>query len=283
MLINKKLAMSRKKDIYIYVHGYNTVFEDPLLVAAELWHYMGYDGVFIAYSWPATPRGLAYLADMDTARLTSRNLRILLEFLSDETSAENIHLIGYSMGARVVTYAIKDSALIYKGQPHERIRKKLHIGEVILLGSDLDRGVFAGYLLDGLLNVPDNLNVYMSGSDSVLGASNWLFERNRLGENWTGGKPPQPVVDYLIKNPNLRFIDVTKAESAGSGNGHSYFTGSPWVSGDILLTLMFGLSPKQRGLVKDEYNMWKFEDYYQSNLRRALEMLDPKLLDVNLR
>lgn len=57
-LVNQKLAMSTKKDIYIYVHGYNTVFEDPLLVAAELWHYMGYEGVFIAYSWPATPRGL---------------------------------------------------------------------------------------------------------------------------------------------------------------------------------------------------------------------------------
>lgn len=45
---------------------------------------MGYDGVFIAYAWPATPRGFAYLADMDTAKVTSRNLRFLLQYLSEK-------------------------------------------------------------------------------------------------------------------------------------------------------------------------------------------------------
>ncbi|NOQ89859.1 MAG: alpha/beta hydrolase, partial [Gammaproteobacteria bacterium] len=114
---------------------------------------MGYDGVFIAYSWPATSRGLAYLADLDTARLASRNLRIFLEYLSEETDVENIHLIGYSMGTRVVTYALQDIALIYKGESHKKIHKKLRVGNVSLVGSDLDRGVFLVFTLDGILNV----------------------------------------------------------------------------------------------------------------------------------
>lgn len=282
-LINKKLAMSKKKDIYIYVHGYNTVFEDPLLIAAELWHYMGYDGVFIAYSWPATPRGLAYLADLDTARLTSHNLRILLEFLSDETSVENIHLIGYSMGTRVTTYAIQDSALIHKGKSHKAIHQKLHIGDVMLIGSDLDRGVFAGFMSDGLINVPRSLSIYTSDTDSVLSASSWLFERARLGEAWVTKKPPQLLVDYLHDNPNLRFIDVTSARDAASGNGHHYFINSPWVSSDLLLTLLFGLSPEQRGLIRDQYQMWKFDKDHLSHLRRELKKLDPKLLNVDKR
>ena len=48
--INAKLADSRSKDIVVYVHGYKVPFENPLLVATELWHFMGYDGVVIPYS-----------------------------------------------------------------------------------------------------------------------------------------------------------------------------------------------------------------------------------------
>ena len=47
--INRKLAESRRKDIYIYVHGYKVIFENPVLVATELWHFLGYEGAFIAY------------------------------------------------------------------------------------------------------------------------------------------------------------------------------------------------------------------------------------------
>ena len=38
--VNAKLAISQRKDVYIYVHGYKVVFENPLLVASELWHFL---------------------------------------------------------------------------------------------------------------------------------------------------------------------------------------------------------------------------------------------------
>ena len=275
-LVNKKLAISKKKDIYIYVHGYNTVFEDPLLVASELWHYMAYDGVFIAYSWPATPRGLAYLADLDTAKLASRNLRIFLEYLSEKTTADNIHLIGYSMGTRVVTYALQDIALINKDKGRGKIRKNVRIGNVMLIGSDLDRGVFAGFLLDGFLDVSKSFTIYMSDTDSALGASRWLFERYRLGEAWVSKKAPDILKAYLDKTPKLRFIDVTKAEHAATGNGHHYFTDSPWVSSDLLLTLLYDLTPEQRGLVRNSARMWEFSPDYLHRVRSSIQKLNIK-------
>jgi len=48
--VNAKLQISQVKDIFIYVHGYKVVFESPLLVASELWHFLGYEGSFIAFS-----------------------------------------------------------------------------------------------------------------------------------------------------------------------------------------------------------------------------------------
>jgi esterase/lipase superfamily enzyme len=112
--INQKLALSKRKDIYIYVHGYKVVFENPLLVAAELWHFLGYDGVFIAYAWPSTPKNLAYFSDLETASMSSFNLRTLLEYLARDTDVENIHIIGYSAGTRVVINALGQLALKYK-------------------------------------------------------------------------------------------------------------------------------------------------------------------------
>ncbi|NIT60672.1 MAG: alpha/beta hydrolase, partial [Aliifodinibius sp.] len=51
----------------IYVHGYKVVFENPMLVATELWHFLGYDGVMVGYAWPSTPSRWAYLRDTDTS------------------------------------------------------------------------------------------------------------------------------------------------------------------------------------------------------------------------
>jgi len=139
--VNAKLARSRRKDVYIYVHGYRAIFENPTLVATELWHYLGYRGVFIAYAWPSTPSRFAYLRDIDTAAGYARHMRIFLEYLAEETNAEQIHLIGYSMGTRIVTRAIAQLALMHHEYTAEEIQQKLRIGHVVLTGSDLDRGV----------------------------------------------------------------------------------------------------------------------------------------------
>lgn len=70
-VVNQRLAGSADKDIFIYIHGYKVNFENPLLVASELWHFLGYEGVFIAYAWPSTPKRLAYFKDAETARVVS--------------------------------------------------------------------------------------------------------------------------------------------------------------------------------------------------------------------
>jgi esterase/lipase superfamily enzyme len=269
--INKKLATSQRKDIYIYVHGFKVVFENPLLVTAELWHFLGYDGTFIAYAWPATPSSLAYASDAETAAVSSRNLRIFLEYLARETEAERIHIIGYSAGTRVVLTALNQIALLYHDHSKTIIQEKLRIGHVILVGSDFDRRLFGAFVNEGLLKVPKTLTVYLSATDKALGISKWLFRRERLGQMWNDRTLPPVVDEYLRRTEALILIDVTDAESAAAGNGHAYFRKSPWASSDILMTLMYDLGPDERGLVyAPDLPIWTFPSDYIQRLRTAL-------------
>jgi esterase/lipase superfamily enzyme len=276
--INEKLAKSKNKDIYIYVHGYKVVFENPLLVATELWHFLGYDGVFIAYSWPSTPKTLAYFSDLETTSLSAYNLRILLEYLARDTDAENIHIIGYSAGTRLVINALNQLALIHKGEDKETFRKHLRIGHVILTGSDFDRQLFGAYIDEGLLNVSKSFTIYLSEMDKALGMSKWVFKRDRLGQMWDETKIQESVTEWIWETDEITFINVTSAEKSTTGNGHAYFRQSPWVSSDILSTLMYDLTPEERTLQRTRKSpMWKFPPDYIETLGQRLAKENPML------
>ncbi len=281
--INAQLAVSKKKHVYFFVHGYKVVFENPLLVSAELWHFLGYNGAFIAYSWPSTPSKFAYIKDSDTSAGYARNFRLLLEFVAENTEAEEIHVIGYSNGTRLVLRAMEQLALIHDGESADEIWDQLRIRNVILVGSDLDRGVFGSYMADGILNVSKHLSIYMSPHDKALGFSQFLTRRERLGQLW-GGKggelgplARQALIDY---RDQISFINVKDAEASDTGNGHGYFRSSPWASSDVLMSIYYGLTPEERGLVEQQdMPIYTFPPDYITRLWNAIETVDPEFAE----
>jgi len=268
--INAKLAISQVKDVFIYLHGYKVVFENPLLVSSELWHFLGYEGAFIAFSWPSTPSTLAYFSDLETAALSAGNLRIFIQYLAEKTEARRIHIIGYSAGTRVVAQALSQLALMHVEPDGNESAKKLRIGHVMLTGSDLDLHLFGAYLFDGVLDVVDTLTVYASAKDKALGISKWVFGRDRLGQI-VSIELSEAATAYLRRNKNLVIVNATDSPGAGTGNGHAYFRQSPWTSSDILTTLIFDFKPGERGL--EQVNggpVWTFSADYIERLREAL-------------
>ncbi|MGH1472518.1 MAG: alpha/beta hydrolase [Cellvibrionaceae bacterium] len=272
--IDNQLRQSTNKDIYIYVHGYKVVFENPLLITHELWRFMSHEGVFLAYAWPSTPNKFAYLKDIETAQLSGQNLRLLIEYLAQNTEVERIHILGYSAGTRVVMTAIQQLALKYDHLDSHEIQEKLKVENVILTASDYDISVFAASIGNGLLNVASRMTIYMSGSDKALGISSWIFRQQRLGQyiKEADSTMNERVKRYLSENERLQFVDATRAESANSGNGHGYFIKSPWVSSDIILSLTQNKAPNERGLVRQKDNIqWEFPENYKDELRTILE------------
>lgn len=282
--INAQFAVSGKKHVYIYVHGYKVVYENPVLVASELWHFLGYKGAFIAYSWPSTPSKFAYIKDSDTSAGYARHFRLLLEAIAEHTDVEQIHIIGYSNGTRLVVRALEQLALINQGKSAKEMFAKLRIQNVILVGSDIDRGVFDSYLSDGLLKVQKHMSVYMSHYDKALGFSQYLTRRERVGQMFGGEKGGE--LSAADRKAALQFanqismINVSNVEGADGGNGHGYFRNSPWASSDILMTMYYGLGPKQRGLVEEDgLPIYTFPPDYIERLWTAIQNVDPEFAE----
>jgi esterase/lipase superfamily enzyme len=274
--INERLRESDSKDVYIYVHGYKVEFENPILVAAELWHFLGYEGAFVAYSWPSTRKTLAYWSDLDDAINSARRLRALILHIAETTDAERIHVVGYSAGTRLVARMLADLGLYGYLLGAQELHQRTKLGHVILVGSDIDRAILTGYLLDGALRVPDSLTIYQSSGDSALKLSQRVFGRNRTGEIVEGDLTRSGVKAFLREHPELRIVDVTRAEGGTAGSGHGYFRESPWVSSDILTTLLYDLAPSERGLVPEQDSpVWTFPEDYIARLRRALVKENP--------
>ncbi len=275
--VNRRLVGSHSKDVYIYVHGYKVNFENPLLVAAELWHFLGYNGAFIAYSWPTKFSMWAYFADLDNAVNSARYLRALVIELAQKSDAERIHIIGYSAGTRLVSRMLADLGMYAYLMDDDEIDQTIKLGNVILIGSDFDQDILAGYLLDGSLRIADALTLYVSEADSALRFSQRMFRgRERAGEllNRTPLNPHAKA--FMAAHPELRIIDVTSAEGSTGGSGHSYFRSSPWVSSDLLMTLLYDLAPEERGLVKeDDFPIWGFPPDYVERLRASLARINP--------
>ena len=276
--LDARLAAAANKDIYIYVHGYKVDYENPVLVAAELWNFLGNDGAFIAYSWPSTRATLAYWSDLDDALNSARGLRMLITFLSEQRDVENIHVIGYSAGTRLVSRTLADLGMYGRFMGEDEIRRRVRLGHVILVGSDIDRGILGGYVLDGALRVPRALTLYQSSADSALNLSKLVFRRERAGEALIGEMGTEQASRFLRDHPRLRVIDVSNAEGAVSGSGHGYLRDSPWVSSDVILTLRYDLAPEERGLVRDPGSrIWTFPDDYLDRAGRALDRAEPPL------
>ena len=272
--IERRLARSPVKDIFIYVHGYKVNFENPLLVASEMWHFLGYEGAAIAFSWPSTPARLAYMKDIETARVSAWGLRKFLEFLASETSAERIHIVGYSAGTRVVLTALYEMALIHQHETQAEVSSTTRLGNVILVGSDVDTGTFASYVIDGLLRVQDRLTLYTSPSDQALHLSQKIFAHRRLGQILPGTLDER-MRQFTDSSSRLALIDVAEADNFDAGNGHAYFRKSPWVSSDILMSLRYGLTPAERGLEqRDDSPVWRFPPDYLARFETALAKAD---------
>ena len=114
--IKQRLALTPRKDVYLFVHGYHNTFEDAAFALAELWHFFGREGLPILYTWPAGYPGIfGYTYDRESSEFTVFHLKQVIKWLSEQPEIENIHLIAHSRGADVAISAFRELVIWARG------------------------------------------------------------------------------------------------------------------------------------------------------------------------
>lgn len=259
--LSARLALTPRKEVYVYVHGFNNTFEDAVLTAGEVWHFLGREGVPICYTWPAGV-GLfqAYEYTIASTQFTVFHFKQMLRLIASCPEVEKVHILAHSRGTAVTTETIRELHLEIRGTADTQ--KTLKLGTVILAAADIDLDVaIARNGTERIGRAVERSALYISHHDDALGLSGWLFGGQRVGEVDVKMFTPEEI-ETLRHSQRLQLIDarVTK-----HGLGHSYFHDDPAVSSDAMLLLRFGLAPGAehgRPLGVSDLGLWEIDDSY---------------------
>jgi esterase/lipase superfamily enzyme len=163
-----------KGRLLVVIHGYNTSFEEAHEMAARISELAGGDVPLVLLHWPSRAKALTYAVDEATIAWTQGPLDEVLAELSER--AEDITIVGHSMGARA---AIRAVVAIdgFRGARPDRVRR------VVLASADEDRDrvLRSGGSIDELLRYQRQILVYASFRDDALDLSRRAHGYARLG------------------------------------------------------------------------------------------------------
>jgi esterase/lipase superfamily enzyme len=205
-------------DALLFVHGFNTSFEDALYRNAQIVCDLRFKGAAVLFSWPSRGAIRDYVYDRDSASGAVKPFIEVLELLTSQENIKQIHILAHSMGNQVVLNALAN----YQSA------KTLKIGELIMAAPDVDRDVYSSIALDARKHTK-GMTLYASAADKALAASKLLAgDIPRAGDVPEGG----PIVLETIDS-----IDATSLGEEIFGLNHATFSKSLSILNDVYLLL----------------------------------------------
>jgi esterase/lipase superfamily enzyme len=230
---------SPRHDAFVFIHGFNTTFQDSLRRTAELAHDLRVAGPAIDYSWPAKGDVQDYLHDENDVAWTTPHLEQFLSDISAMRGVSTIHIIAHSMGNRALAEALADFG--------NRKGQMVRVSDIVLAAPDIDAGRFKE-IADAFHRAAPHVTIYASGADRALQISHGFHGYPRLGD-----VDPIPLV-----LPGFDFIDATAINP--DWIGHGYFSTSTLMS-DIYHFFLGDRLPRfgiERAITPDGRPYWRF-------------------------
>jgi esterase/lipase superfamily enzyme len=120
-------------DCLLFIHGFNTSFQDSVFRFAQIVFDLRFDGLPILFSWPSRAVSHDYLYDRDSALGAAPQLVDVLQKVGSNNNIERIHILAHSMGNFCLLHAVA----FYLDRLED-----IHIGEVIMAAPDIDRDLY---------------------------------------------------------------------------------------------------------------------------------------------
>jgi esterase/lipase superfamily enzyme len=88
------------RNVLVYIHGFNTGFDDAARRAAQLGFDLQVRGITVLYSWPSRGNVAAYLADLSAIEASETQIADFLLAVSALADRGKVHIVAHSMGNR---------------------------------------------------------------------------------------------------------------------------------------------------------------------------------------
>jgi esterase/lipase superfamily enzyme len=217
----ERQTAARSKDALVYVHGYNSRFEDALFRAGQIAYDTAYDGTVYVFSWPSAGSVSAYLADREAALLSEPFFREFLELIGREIGDGAINVVAHAQGGDIVLGALQTAATTAAA--------RLRLGQIVLAAPDLGIEAFNAACAK-VKPLARGITVYASASDRALAAARTLAGSDRAGQIGADGGPTVALDCATV-------IDVTTASTESFQLNHSAFAERSTLLGDLQAVL----------------------------------------------
>ena len=259
--IKEEFQKTNRKEIVLFVHGFNNTFENAALALADVWHYTGRVGVPVLYSWPAANSGLTgYFQDTEAVKFSVFHFKETMRILSATPGLERIQIVAHSRGTEVVTTGLRELVIEHRAQGRNP-RHSLKIQNLIMAAPDLDFGVVQQRLVSERFGPAiGQVTVYLNQNDGALGLSQRVASGRRFGrltfDDLSAGDK-----QIFSRVKNVHFIDIQDVKGLIR---HAYFRENPGVLSDIAITIRENAQPgsPQRPLENVAINFWELPKGY---------------------
>ncbi len=226
--LRKQVREAPSKDVFIFVHGFNSTFEDAARRCAQLAYDLDFDGTPMMYSWASAGSATAYIKDEATVTASGRKMAQMLDDVVAQSGAERIHLIAHSMGNRALIEALQTYLANREASQRQHI-----FDQIVFTAPDVDRDYFVD-AIKSLSGAAARVTLYASDTDLALQSSQLLHEAPRAGL----------AGPHIISMAGIDTIDMS--EVPADSLGHNYFASNSGAIYDLFRLLWRGDPPPQR-------------------------------------
>lgn len=213
--LHADVAKRPQHQVLVFVHGYNSRFDDAVFRFAQIVHDSGANVTPVLFTWPSRGSLLAYGYDRESAVYSRDALEDLLAGLSKDPAVGEISILAHSMGNWLTFEALRQMGI-------RRGRIPAKIKNVMLAAPDVDVDIFQQQWKDLGAPMP-NVTLFVSQDDRALQVSQRVWgSRARLGQI---DPEVEPYRSELISR-NITVLDLTKLNTADNLN-HGKFAQSP--------------------------------------------------------
>jgi esterase/lipase superfamily enzyme len=166
--ISELFAQStERRDVLVYIHGFNQSFEWSALSAARLADGIGFRGETMVFSWPSKEKLFDYGYDRESAMWSRDALEQVFERLLLSPNVGRIHIVAHSVGTMLTMESLRQLYARHGSLMVERV------GAIVFASPDIDMDGFTSSV-ERIGSLARKITVVAATNDRALAVSGWM-------------------------------------------------------------------------------------------------------------